>query len=121
MQLMHHPVLYATKGLGALFAVAEDDNDVTPLQFLLTELCAHPYEEIAIAAFGALLGAWPRYPDIAWAAMRLTAALALFEVKYVFKRRRRGTALRAIPEGSHRGTTTSPRWNGCGRPPAHVA
>lgn len=83
MQLMHHPVLYATKGLGALFAVAEDHEDVKPLQSLLTELCADPYEEIAVAAFGALLGAWPRYPDIAWAAMRLATALALVEVQYV--------------------------------------
>lgn len=82
-KLMHHPVLYATKGLGALFAVVEDSEDVKSLQSLLTELCADPYEEIAVAAFGALLGAWPRYPDIAWAAMRLATALALFEVKYV--------------------------------------
>jgi DNA-binding transcriptional regulator YhcF (GntR family) len=82
MKLMHHPVLYATKGLGALFAVVEDGEDVKPLQSLLTELCAHPYEEIAFAAFGALLGAWPRYPDIAWAAMQLATALALFEVQY---------------------------------------
>lgn len=82
VKLMYHPVLYATKGLGALFAVAEDDEDVKPLQSFLTELCAHPYEEIAVAAFGALLGAWPRYPDIAWAAMRLATSLALFEVQY---------------------------------------
>ena len=81
VKLMHHPVLYATKGLGALFAVAEDE-DVKPLQSFLTELCAHPYEEIAVAAFGSLLGAWPKYPDIAWAALRLATALALFEVKY---------------------------------------
>lgn len=81
-KLMHHPVLYAAKGLGALFAVAEDNEDVTPLQSFLTQLCAHPYEEIAVAAFGALLGAWSRYPDIAWAAMRLATALALFEVQY---------------------------------------
>jgi hypothetical protein len=82
MRLMHHPVLYATKGLGALFAVAEDDEDVKPLQTILTELCAHPYEEIAVAAFGALLSAWSRYPDVAWSAMRLATALALFEVQY---------------------------------------
>lgn len=82
MKLMHHPVLYAAKGLGGLFAVAEDDEDVKLLQYFLTELCAHPYEEIAVAAFGSLLGAWPRYPDIAWAAMRLATALALFEVQY---------------------------------------
>lgn len=81
-KLMHHPVLYATKGLGALFAVVEDGKDVKPLQSLLTELCSHPYEEIAVAAFAALLGAWPRYPDIAWAAMRLATALSLFEVQY---------------------------------------
>ncbi len=82
VNLMHHPVLYAAKGLGALFAVAGDDDDVKPLQSFLTELCAHPYEEIAVAAFGALLGAWPRYPDIAWAALRLATALALLEVPY---------------------------------------
>jgi hypothetical protein len=81
-KLMYHPVLYATKGLGALFAVAGDDEDVKPLQSFLTELCAHPYEEIAVTAFGALLSAWPRYPDIAWAAMRLATALATFEVQY---------------------------------------
>ncbi|MDD2609878.1 MAG: hypothetical protein PHX60_09340 [Giesbergeria sp.] len=83
VKLMHHPVLYATRGLGALFAVAKDDEDVKPLQAFLTELCAHPYEEIAVAAFGSLLGAWPKYPDIAWAALRLATALALFEVNYV--------------------------------------
>lgn len=81
-KLMHHPVLYATRGLGALFAIAEEDEDVRPLQSFLTELCAHPYEEIAVAAFCALLRAWPRYPDIAWAAIRLATALAIFEVKY---------------------------------------
>ncbi|PTT19391.1 hypothetical protein DBR12_12400 [Acidovorax sp. HMWF029] len=82
VKLMHHPVLYSAKGLGALFAVAEDDEDVKSLQSFLTELCANPYEEIAVAAFAALLGAWPRYPDIAWAAMRLATALALLEVQY---------------------------------------
>lgn len=81
-KLMHHPVLYATKGLGALFGVAEDTEDVKPLQFLLTQLCADPCEEIAVAALGALLGAWSRYPDIAWAAMRLATALALSEMQY---------------------------------------
>ncbi|PUE27902.1 hypothetical protein B9Z39_09175 [Limnohabitans sp. JirII-29] len=83
VKLMHHPVLYATKGLGALFTLAGDDEDVKPLQFFLTELCAHPYEEIAVAAFGSLLSAWPMYPDIAWAALRLATALALFEVNYL--------------------------------------
>ncbi|GAB4089155.1 NACHT domain-containing protein [Hydrogenophaga soli] len=81
-KLMHHPVLYATKGLGALFAVVEDSEDVKPLQSLLTELCAYPYEEIAVAALAALLGAWSRYPDIAWAAMRLAMVLAIFKVQY---------------------------------------
>lgn len=85
-KLMHHPVLYATKGLGALFAVAGEDDDVKPLQSFLTELCAHPYEEIAVAALGSLLAAWPKYPDIAWAALRLATSLALFEVNYVPER-----------------------------------
>jgi hypothetical protein len=82
-KLMYHPVLYAAKGLGALLVVTEDDEDVEPLQSFLTELCAHPYEEIAVTALGGLLGAWSRYPDIAWPAMRLATALALFEVQYV--------------------------------------
>ena len=81
-KLMHHPVLYATRGLGALFAVARADEDVKPLQSLLTELCAYPYEEIAAAALGALLGAWPRYPEVAWGTIRLATVLALFEVQY---------------------------------------
>ncbi len=81
-KLMHHPVLYATKGLGALFAVTEDGEDVKPLQSFLTELCAHPYEEIAVAAFGSLLGAWLKYPDIAWAALRLATSLAIYEVRF---------------------------------------
>lgn len=81
-KLMHHPVLYATKGLGALFAVTEDGEDVKPLQSFLTGLCAHPYEEIAVAAFGSLLGAWPKYPDIAWAALRLATSLAIYEVRF---------------------------------------
>lgn len=82
-KLMNHPVLYATKGLGALFAVAGDDEDIMPLQSLLTELCANPYEEIAVAAFGALFSAWPRYPEVAWGAMQLAAAIALYEFQYV--------------------------------------
>jgi hypothetical protein len=85
MKLMHHPVLYATKGLGAVLAINENDEDVKSLQSFLTELCAHPYEEIAVAAFGSLLGAWPKYPDIAWAALRLATALALFEVNYALE------------------------------------
>jgi hypothetical protein len=84
-KLMHHPVLYATKGLGALFAVAGDDEDINPLQSLLTELCANPYEEIAVAAFGALFSAWPRYPEVAWGAMQLAAAIALYELQYVLE------------------------------------
>lgn len=82
MKLIYHPTLYAVKGLGALFAAAGDDEDVEPLQTLLTELCANPYEEIAVAAVGALLSAWFRYPAVAWAAMRLTTAIAIFEVRY---------------------------------------
>lgn len=84
-KLMYHPVLYATKGLGALFAVDTDDEDAKLLQAFLTNLCAHPYEEIAVTAFAALLGAWSRYPDISWAAMRLATALACFEVQYGLK------------------------------------
>lgn len=80
--LMHHPVLYATKGLRALFAVAGDDEDIKPLQSLLTKLCAHPYEEIAAAAFDSLLSTWPKYPHTAWAALRLATAISVYEVKF---------------------------------------
>ena len=81
-KLMHHPVLYATKGWGALFAISEDNEYVKQPQSFLTELCANPYEEIAVASLGYLLGVWSRHPDIAWAAMQLATALALFEAKF---------------------------------------
>lgn len=81
-KLMHHPVLYATKGLGILFAIEQDEEDIKQLQTFLIKLCAHPYEEIAAAAFGSLLSAWPKYPNIAWAALHLATAISLYEVKY---------------------------------------
>jgi hypothetical protein len=82
MKLMYHPVLYATKGLGALFELVGDEEDVMPLQLVLTEKCAHFYEEISVTAIGALLAAWPRYPEIAWATMKLATELALFDVQF---------------------------------------
>lgn len=105
-KLMHHPALYATKGLGAWFAVAEDDEDVKSLQCFLTEMCAHPYEEIAVAALGSMLGAWHRHPDVAWAAMRLTTELALFEVQYGHQEdaeaRRHARIQKVVTEGLRR-------------------
>lgn len=82
-KLLHHPVLYATKGLGALFELVEDGEGVKTLQSLLTELCSHPYEEIAVAAFAALFGCWSRHPNVGWAALRMATELSLFNVHYV--------------------------------------
>lgn len=80
-KLVHHPVLFAARGLGAFFRVAEDE-DVGPLQSLLTELVCHPYEEIAVAALQGLLSAWEHYPNVAWAGLRLATELASVEVRY---------------------------------------
>lgn len=80
-KLMHHPVLFAARGLGAYFKLASED-DVAPLQSLLTELTAHPYEEITVAALQGLLSAWDKHPDVAWAALGLATRLALVEVRY---------------------------------------
>ncbi len=80
-KLMHHPVLFAARGLGASFTLA-DGEDVTPLQALLTRLVGHPYEEVAVAALKGLLGAWSLYPDVAWAGLRLASALAVVEVRF---------------------------------------
>lgn len=82
VKLMHHPVLFGVKGLGACFDIAREGENVRPLQFGLTELAAHPYEEIAVEALRGMLNAWTRYPDIAWAAIRLATEIALYEVRY---------------------------------------
>lgn len=81
-KLMHHPVLYAAKGLGACFDLAVEDEEVLALQAGLTELSAHPYEEIAVEALKGLLSAWAQYPDIAWSGIRLATEIALVEVRY---------------------------------------
>lgn len=82
VKLMHHPVLYGVKGLGSCFGIAVNGEDVTLLQSALTELSAHPYEEIAVDALDGLLNAWSSYPDVAWSAVRLAAEIALLDARY---------------------------------------
>lgn len=55
--LINHPVLFATRGLGALFNSISIE-DVAPLQTCLTKLAAHYYEAISVAALEGLFGAW---------------------------------------------------------------
>lgn len=75
-----NPVLFATKGLGALFNSISAEN-VVPLQVCLTKLVAHRYETIAVAALEGLFRAWEKYPDVAFAALRLTSELALTSIQ----------------------------------------
>lgn len=79
--LMYHPVLFSARGLGAAFKQASVKG-VTSLQSLLTELVAHPYEEIAVEALKGLCGAWEKHPKVAWEAMRVVSELSLHEVSY---------------------------------------
>ena len=79
--LMHHPVLFSARGLGAFFHRASEE-DATTLQNLLTELVAHPYEEITVEALKGLFSAWEKHPEIAWEALRLATELSLHEVQF---------------------------------------
>lgn len=74
--LLHHPVLYARRGLSAL---TEDPSLGHDAQALLIRLAAHPYEQIGIEAIGGLLRGWQRSPEAAWAALGLAVALSMNE------------------------------------------
>ncbi|WP_217916774.1 hypothetical protein [Janthinobacterium sp. BJB401] len=80
--LMHHPVLFATSGLGACFKLSDDEQDILYLQSQLTKLVAHPYEEITVAALKGLLGTWESDSSIGWAALCLATEHALVEVRH---------------------------------------
>ncbi|MCJ2374023.1 ATP-binding protein [Pseudomonas sp. RGM 3321] len=74
--LMHHPVLYITRGLVALLDESPLGKDA---HSLLVRLSAHPYEQICIEAIGGMLRSWNRLPDVAWSALDLAVSLAMTE------------------------------------------
>jgi hypothetical protein len=74
--LLFSPVLYAARGLAALLRHESEQPDA---QRALLALAAHPYEQVATAALGAMLGVWDLRPDIAWLALDLAISLSAFE------------------------------------------
>ena len=74
--LLHHPVLYAVRGLAALLDGQPGRDDV--LEALL-QLVAHPYQQVSIESLGAMLKVWPKRPEIAWLALGLAASLSIVE------------------------------------------
>lgn len=74
--LLHHPVLFACRGLAGLLG-----HDAFRQQALeaLIQLTAHPYDQIGAEALNGLLSAWGHEPAIAWTALRLANALAVIE------------------------------------------
>jgi len=73
--LLHHPVLYATRGLGALLRHDPKRQDA---QEALLQLAGHPYDQIVIEALSAMLRVWGELPEVSWLALGLTITLTLF-------------------------------------------
>jgi hypothetical protein len=74
--LLHHPVLYAGRGLAVLVRHGPAQRDA--LEALL-QLAAHPYEQIVTEALGGLLAVWDQRPDVAWLALGLAVSLSIVE------------------------------------------
>lgn len=74
--LLHHPVLYITRGLVALLDESPLGKDA---HSLLVRLSAHPYEQICVEAIGGMLRSWNRLPEVAWSALDLAVSLAMTE------------------------------------------
>lgn len=74
--LLHHPVLYAIRGLGALLGHESKRQEVLKA---LVQLVAHPYEQIMSEALGAMLQVWTELPEVAWLAFGLAISLSIFE------------------------------------------
>lgn len=74
--LLHHPVLFACRGLAGLL---QDDAFQRQALEALIELAAHPYDQIAIEALNGLLSAWSHDSSIAWTGLRLANSLSVIE------------------------------------------
>ncbi|RYZ40545.1 MAG: hypothetical protein EOO71_15645 [Myxococcaceae bacterium] len=74
--LIDHPVLYASRGLAALFRREPRRRDA--LEALL-KLASHPYEQIATDTLGNLLALWNQSQDVAWLALGLAVSLCIVE------------------------------------------
>ena len=72
--LLHHPVLYSARGLGALLRQEARRKDA---QVALVRLTAHPYEQIVTEAIAAMLVVWEEQPDVSWLALGLSASLTV--------------------------------------------
>jgi hypothetical protein len=72
--LLHHPVLFATRGLGSLL---HHESKCQGAQEALVQLVAHPYDQIATEALGVMLGAWDDRPEVAWIALGLAVSLSV--------------------------------------------
>jgi len=74
--LLHHPVLFACRGLAGL--LGREAFRQQALEALI-QLTAHPYDQIDTEALNGLISAWDHEPAIAWAGLRLANALAVIE------------------------------------------
>lgn len=74
--LLHHPVLFACRGLAGLL-----QHEAFRQQALeaLIQLTAHPYDQVVAEALTGMLSAWSHEPAIAWTALRLANSLAVIE------------------------------------------
>jgi hypothetical protein len=74
--LLHHPVLFACRGLAGLL-----QHEAFRQQALeaLIQLTAHPYDQVVAEALTGMLSSWSNEPAIAWTALRLANSLAVIE------------------------------------------
>jgi len=75
-RLLHHPVLYTARALGALLL---DPALRTEAQERLIWLAAHPYQQIGIEAIGAMMNVGKPCPEIAWLALQLASSLSMIQ------------------------------------------
>jgi hypothetical protein len=72
--LLHHPVLFACRGLAGLL-----QHEAFRQQALeaLIQLTAHPYDQVVAEALTGMLSSWSNEPAIAWTALRWQTRLLL--------------------------------------------
>ncbi|WP_422403539.1 hypothetical protein [Pseudomonas sp. GZD-209] len=75
-RLLHHPVLYSARALGALLL---NPSLRVEAQERLIWLAAHPYQQIGIEAISAMMRVGEPHPEIAWLALHLASTLSMIQ------------------------------------------
>lgn len=74
--LLHHPVVYAARGLVVLL---RRESIWQAAQEALLQLSGSEFEQVVVEALGGLLSAWDARPEVAWLALDLAVTLSIVE------------------------------------------